>query len=156
MADKVIKNLLPTDYRVTKCRGQVAVLFALFIPLLFLILGLVLDLGWYYLNVSRLQNAADAAAVAGAQTIMDSEYFSGYKSVTLIGKYPAKVSNEYRVNNIYELTAIENGNSVAKDYIAKNLSSDKSTIINSWTKSEVGTEEGLYTKDENLYYVVKF
>ena len=139
MSDMTIKNLLPPDYRVTKCRGQVAVLFALFIPLLFLILGLVLDLGWYYLNVSRLQNAADAAAVAGAQTIMDSEYFSGYKSVTLIGKYPAKVSNEYRVSNIYELTAIENGNSVAEEYIAKNLSSNKSNIINSWTKSEVGT-----------------
>ena len=51
MVAKPIKNLLPLNYRIAKCRGQVAVLFVLFIPLLFLILGLVLDLGWYYLNV---------------------------------------------------------------------------------------------------------
>ena len=33
-------------------------------PIFLLLVGVVLDLGWYYLNVSRLQNAADAAAVA--------------------------------------------------------------------------------------------
>ncbi|MBQ6006305.1 MAG: pilus assembly protein [Selenomonadaceae bacterium] len=48
------------------------VFFALLIPLLFLLVGVGLDLGWYYLNVSRLQNAADAAAVAGAREIIDS------------------------------------------------------------------------------------
>ena len=53
-------------------RGQVMVLFALLIPIILLFVGLALDLGWYYLNVSRLQNAADAAALAGAHTIIDS------------------------------------------------------------------------------------
>ena len=138
-----------------KQRGQVAILFALMMPIFILMLGVVLDLGWYYLNVSRLQNAADAAAIAGAKTIINSENFSSYKNVTLVGKYPGKVSNEYRANDIYELTAIENGNTVANEYVAKNLSSNENNIINSWTKSEVGTEEGLYTKGDNLYYVVK-
>ena len=55
-----------------KRRGQVLVFYALMIPLLFLFAGVGLDLGWYYLNVSRLQNAADAAALAGARTIIDS------------------------------------------------------------------------------------
>ncbi|MBR0290161.1 MAG: pilus assembly protein, partial [Selenomonadaceae bacterium] len=50
-----------------KQRGQVLVLYALLIPLLFLFAGVGLDLGWYSLNVSRLQNAADAAALAGAK-----------------------------------------------------------------------------------------
>ncbi|MBQ3336340.1 MAG: pilus assembly protein, partial [Selenomonadaceae bacterium] len=49
-----------------KQRGQVLVFYALLIPFLFLCIGVGLDLGWYYLNVSRLQNAADAAALAGA------------------------------------------------------------------------------------------
>ena len=136
-------------------RGQVSLLFALMMPIFLLMLGVVLDLGWYYLNVSRLQNAADAAAVAGAKTIINSEYFSDYKNIKLVGKYPAKDSNKYRVDSIYELTAIENTNTIAEEYVAKNLSSNKDNIINSWTKSEVGTEEGLYTKDNNLYYVVK-
>ena len=52
-------------------RGQMLVLFALMIPIILLFVGLALDLGWYYFNVSRLQNAADAAALAGAKEIQD-------------------------------------------------------------------------------------
>ncbi len=136
-------------------RGQVSLLFALMMPVFILMLGVTLDLGWYYLNVSRLQNAADAAAVAGANALRKEESFSDYKNIKLVGKYPAKDSNKYRVDTIYELDAIEKTNVIANEYVAKNLSSNKDNIINSWTKSEVGTEEGLYTKDDNLYYVVK-
>ena len=142
-------------------RGQVAILFALMMPIFILILGVVLDLGWYYLNVSRLQNAADAAAVAGANALIKNDEednistFSDYKNVKLVGKYPARDSNKYRVDNICELNAIEKSNVIANEYVAKNLSSNKDTIINSWTKTEVKAEEGLYTKDNNLYYVVK-
>ncbi len=53
-------------------RGQMLVLFALMIPIILLFVGLALDLGWYYFNVSRLQNAADAAALAGARAIQDN------------------------------------------------------------------------------------
>ncbi|MBR2520510.1 MAG: pilus assembly protein [Selenomonadaceae bacterium] len=53
-------------------RGQMLVLFALLIPIILLFVGLGIDLGWYYLNVSRLQNAADAAALAGARKIINS------------------------------------------------------------------------------------
>ena len=52
-----------------KNKGQIAILLALLMPIFLLMLGIALDLGWYYLNVSRLQNAADAAAIAGAQEI---------------------------------------------------------------------------------------
>ena len=52
-------------------RGQMMILFALLIPMIMLFFGLAFDVGWYYLNVSRLQNAADAAALAGARGIID-------------------------------------------------------------------------------------
>ena len=93
--------------------GQVSILFAFLMPIFILFLGVALDLGWYYLNVSRLQNAADAAAVAGARALLDeSDYFSEYKKgnskIPLLNKYPGKVSNEYRgSSNIYEQTAYE-------------------------------------------------
>ena len=51
--------------KIFKRRGQALVLYALLIPLLFLFVGMGIDLGWYFINVSRLQNAADAAALAG-------------------------------------------------------------------------------------------
>ena len=58
--------------KLSSVRGQALVLFALLIPILILFAGVGLDLGWYYLNVSRLQNAADAAALAGARTIINT------------------------------------------------------------------------------------
>ena len=51
-------------------------LYGLLIPFLLLVVGVGLDLGWYYLNVSRLQNAADAAALAGAQALVKKDLFT--------------------------------------------------------------------------------
>ena len=136
--------------------GQVSILFAFLMPIFILFLGVALDLGWYYLNVSRLQNAADAAAVAGAQTLINSENFSDYKNVVLISKYPGKVSNKYRANDVYELTTIENSKTAAEDYAGKNLSGEEGVLVNSWTKNEVETEgPTLYAQDDNLYFVVQ-
>lgn len=130
--------------------GQVSILFAFLMPIFILFLGVALDLGWYYLNVSRLQNAADAAAVAGAQTLInsDSDNFSDYKNVTLISKYPGKVSNQYRPND----SALE----MARVYAGKNLSGEEGVLVNSWTKNEVETEgPTLYEQGDNLYFVVQ-
>ena len=51
-------------------RGQVLIFYAFLLPIIFLFAGVGIDFGWYYLNVSRLQNAADAAVLAGAQIIV--------------------------------------------------------------------------------------
>ena len=142
----------------TKQCGQVAILFALLMPIFLLFVGLALDLGWYYLNVSRLQNAADAAAVAGAQTLIDSENenFSSYKSISLVDKYPGKVSYEYRPNDSSEKTAIDNGEEVARNYVDKNLAGAKyGSSVDAWTNTVFFAEPLLYEKDDNLYYVVK-
>lgn len=56
-----------------KQRGQMLVLFAIMVPVILLFVGLGIDVGWYYLNVSRLQNAADAAVIAGAKKLVDKE-----------------------------------------------------------------------------------
>ena len=139
-----------------KQRGQISILFALLMPIFLLIVGVGLDLGWYYLNVSRLQNAADAAAVAGAQTLINNENFSDYKSVTLTSKYPGKVSEQYRTAETAKIEAISESRDAAKEYVAKNLSSNEGNIINSWTHEKVETETPtLYEKDDNLYFVVQ-
>src|SRR2546428_8473462 len=46
-------------------RGQTLVIVALMLTSLFGFVGLVADIGWYELNMVRLQRAADAAALAG-------------------------------------------------------------------------------------------
>src|SRR4030081_2451093 len=47
-------------------RGQAIVLVALMITSLFGFVGLVVDVGWFQLNLVRVQRAADAAALAGS------------------------------------------------------------------------------------------
>ncbi|WP_027405854.1 TadE/TadG family type IV pilus assembly protein [Anaerovibrio sp. RM50] len=53
-------------------RGAVIILFALIIPFIMCCTGLAIDLGNMYVHYSRLQNAADAAALAGANAYAES------------------------------------------------------------------------------------
>ena len=69
-------------------RGQLVLLYAFLIPLLFLFVGVTFDLSWYYLNVSRMQNAADAAVIAGAKTLLDDEQsLSDFNAITFINGF---------------------------------------------------------------------
>ena len=53
-------------------RGAVIILFAVLIPFLMCFAGLVVDFGNLYAHYSRLQNAADAAALAGGNAFAES------------------------------------------------------------------------------------
>lgn len=68
----MFKNLKHFKFKF-KRRGQALVLYALLIPTLLVFAGAGLDLGWYYLTVSRMQNASDAAVMAGAWKMLDDE-----------------------------------------------------------------------------------
>ena len=51
--------------RVRDDRGQVAVLFALLLPMLLALSAVVLDVGNWYVHAKNLQTKVDAAAFAG-------------------------------------------------------------------------------------------
>jgi Flp pilus assembly protein TadG len=53
-------------------RGAVAVAVAILLPVIIGLAGLVIDVGSWYLTRAQLQNAADAAALAGAQDLPNS------------------------------------------------------------------------------------
>ena len=53
-------------------RGAVIILFAVLIPFLMCFAGLVVDLGNLYAHYSKLQHAADAAALAGGSAYAES------------------------------------------------------------------------------------
>ncbi len=53
-------------------RGAVIILFALLLPLLMCFAGLVIDFGNLYAHYSKLQHAADAAALAGGNAYVTS------------------------------------------------------------------------------------
>lgn len=54
-------------------RGAIFTLFALLIPLIMAFTGLVVDFGNLYAHYSRLQNAADAAAMAGGYAFIQND-----------------------------------------------------------------------------------
>ncbi|MGA2662862.1 MAG: pilus assembly protein TadG-related protein, partial [Verrucomicrobiota bacterium] len=53
-------------------RGQILVLFVLSLTMLIGIMGLAIDVSFAWLNEIRVQNAADAAALAGAVYLPDN------------------------------------------------------------------------------------
>lgn len=137
-------------------RGQVILLYALLIPMLFFFVGMTFDLSWYYINVSRMQNAADAAAVAGAQTLT-SENGSLYYCMgkTFVNGYNGKA-----VRESYQDTSF--GDRDAKVYVRKNMSTsnfdwNNNTITDLWTKNELQFESLLLSEVSDtgiLYYHV--
>src|SRR5882762_687097 len=46
-------------------RGQAFIMVALMLTMLLGFIGIVIDVGWYEVNLVRVQRAADAAALAG-------------------------------------------------------------------------------------------
>lgn len=57
---------------ILQSKGYIFVLFAIMIPLLLAMSALVVDIGYAYVAKANLQNAADAAALAGAAQLGDS------------------------------------------------------------------------------------
>lgn len=141
---KIIAGNMIARLHVTKQRGQVALLYALIVPVMIFCVGVALDLGWYYLNVSRLQNAADSAVLAGASKLIESnaEVFDGY-TVKLVYEYPAdkpyKDPTTSTTKSALKSTAkstatidTTESDQEAATYTLKNLSSD-----DNWAKALV-------------------
>ncbi len=130
-------------FNLIRQRRQVMVLYALLITLMFLFVGVGLDLGWYYLNVSRLQNAADAAALAGAQTLVKTEDFNNYLVISLApNKVPedfddykdafSNIGNNGDLRNYHKIDDIKDtlkeGRAVVEQYTRENL--EDATTVN--------------------------
>lgn len=143
-----------------KQRGQIMAFYALIVPVLFCFVGAGIDLGWYYFNVSRLQNAADAAVLAGARALIDNdEKFSKYnrKVVRLVENTLGEEPDELE-------TA---GDEVAAAYVLKNISSTTDvapvknnydyTLIDEWGiggSSKIKMTPSLYQGGGGNYYYV--
>ena len=124
-----------------KRRGQALVFYAVLIPTLFAFAGVGLDLGWYYLTVSRMQNAADAAVMAGAWKMLeDEESMSDYSYVWLIDFVPNYILEDPDTHEaILSERDTTNGDAVAKAYVKHNLSPEDSdwdgdTIVDAYEK----------------------
>ncbi len=129
----------------SKQRGQTIILYALMIPLLFSFIGVTADFGWRYFNESRLQNAADAAVLAGANEIVSNEEEQNIKSRKVIDFVSEKELDNFSDGD--KISKFANGNSAALSYANKNSFGE--TFENNKNFKD-------YTYGENpMYYVVE-
>ncbi|MBR1398271.1 MAG: pilus assembly protein, partial [Selenomonadaceae bacterium] len=105
-------------------RGQALILYALLLPTIFIFVGLAFDFGWWYLNLSRLQNAADSAALAGAHQIAKDES-SGY----LVNLVNEDLTGWTEVN--------DNEPGDSRKYANNNLSGSDTNSQDAWTANNV-------------------
>ena len=121
-----------------KRRGQVMVLWALLTPLLIVFVGAGIDLGWYYLTVSRLQNAADAAALAGAMKLVEKNQDLSDYYVYSLSNPPTDLLSDYTIYYVDEETQVYTGKTInetpGKEDAKKNLSASEDTnkVTDGW------------------------
>ncbi|MEI8083395.1 MAG: TadE/TadG family type IV pilus assembly protein [Actinomycetes bacterium] len=71
-------------------RGVVAVLTAILIPLLLVLCAIAIDTGWWYLEINKVQKAADAAALGGVTSMPNDFTTASSKALTIASQngYP--------------------------------------------------------------------
>ena len=115
-------------------KGAIIVMFALFIPLMMICVGLAIDLGNLYAHKTRLQNAADAAALAGARAYAQSS------DADLRAKYEMEI--EDTVDNP------QNANTEAKRYVK--MDAEEKNLKNAISFASRAKED----ENKNIYYRV--
>lgn len=155
-------------FKSKKQKGQSLIFFAASAPILCAFIGAAMDFGWMYYNQSRLQNAADAAATAGANSLLEDEMpLSDYSYTTLIATNDAGLQEmassnitSTRTRNKGTEEKPEAGDSVAKYYAKYNLASwmnNSQTQVKLVSTDDVGvtTSNGKTTQnvkfESNLY-----
>lgn len=117
-------------------KGAILVLTALLLPIILMFMGLAVDTGSLYAQKARLQNIADAAALAGAGALREKDGTDTKTNIVLVLPDDKETAE-----------GIEVANTGANEYIRKN-SGDELSIDNTTTS--------LYKKtDDNgdvLYY----
>lgn len=137
-------------------KGQSMILYALLAPLLFTAAGFSLDLGWYYLNVSRLHNMVDSAIIASATVLTkpDNE-FSNYRYNYFLPKAPENLT-------VDENKESKSGDLEAKKYISKNLEIssdwiDKDSVTDTVSDVELNFSRKIFpTKDADGYPILYY
>ena len=99
-------------------KGQALVFFAIAVPTLFMFVAAVVEFGWWFINQSRLQNAADAAVLAGVNAMLENADENTVLSYDFVNRVP----------DGYSESAIEKdatGDATALTYAEKNFAYDK-------------------------------
>ena len=120
-------------FKSTIQKGQALAFFGILFPLLFLCVALAADFGWLYYNQSRLQNAADAAVIAGAkQLIFDEQSLSDYSHKKLVSNRDEDFLRLVYTNTISKRSTAD-GDAEVKRFLKYNLEAKTSKYFDKTT-----------------------
>lgn len=142
MTWNTIFGILKRTKNLKQQRGAIVMLTALLLPLLLGFTGFAYDFGNLYMHKSRLQNVADAAALAGGRAFLESQTEANITAGTndKIDQFPG--ANEGRAELEYKMTDNPNepkthsgsnhhaADSAADAYIIKNLANLGTNVHN--------------------------
>lgn len=146
-------------------KAQAMILYVLLVPVLFVTGGAGAEIGWYYMNVSRLQNSADSAVIAGVQKFINNPQITndeGDASEYAYYSFVNDVPKEFRSLKWNE--GKPTGDEAAKNYVSRNISNtynwtQNNSIQDSWTKRDVKFTGNFYAPrdlqtvaDDTKYY----
>ena len=146
-------------------RGAIFVLTALLLPIMFGCLGIAYDVGTLYMHKARLQNVADAAALAGGRAYLESQKkmeTETDKKDTVDDDTGGKGEKEYIIGGSQTQSGKhKDADKAADDYIYKNIVnlgdkvfSDKYShyALNGIVKSKNEEGEETYTYAKEVFY----
>lgn len=124
--------------------GQAIVLFALAIVVLLGFAALTVDLGYAYAQKSRLQNAADAAALAGAMSIpTDSDAAVKGKVVEYVNKIVTDTEINSTINRTESTVSVQLTQAVPKFFSRIITNKNYSVAVKAKARSNVWDGEAL-------------
>ena len=147
--------MLKKFFKFLNQKGQSMILYALLTPLLFTVAGAAVDLGWYYLNFSRLQNMADSAVISSAKVLNQKDGdFSNYTYNYFLAAAPENLNPENKNT--------DGGDLEAKKYISKNLEisldwQGKDFVTDTFSNADLNFSKKVFpTKDADGYDVLYY
>lgn len=107
---------------IQKERGAIFVLTAVLLPIMFGCLGIAYDVGTIYMHKARLQNVADAAALAGGRAYLQSQTKTTGTKDDIDGDTKGKAEKEYVIGGSQTLSGNhQDADKAADDYIYNNI-----------------------------------
>ena len=145
-------------FSICKEKGQALVFYALLVPVAFCFVGAAIEFGWWYFNESRLQNAADAAVLAGASMLVfDEKNLSDYTYTTFITNNDSDLKKLID-DGVISTRSTSDGDNEALKYIKKNMSKDDTLTDKLNENAAINFGHILYGSDKSdydaLYYQI--
>ena len=130
-------------------KGQALIFFAIALPTLFMFVAAVVEFGWWFINQSRLQNAADAAVLAGADKMVSESSSTASSNSTFKIDFVNKVPETFTTSE----TPKDTVKTVAQGYADKNFSTNQelAAYYNSFQHKTYGDT----AKFNPVYYAVE-